>query len=190
MRLLMTSFLLALSTTASHATTNGGCEASKPRQTPHGAVSRVECGNAQVGRHTTLLFDGVPVLSSADLFKEDADDDLGYFLYSREPDPRTACPDRLFLIDASARPVKVFAFGVQGACNQFEAVKWHHDRTVIMLKKNVRFEFVHGVLTPPKAGSALWKSIEPPHDGPGLTEQDAIPFVQVRPPLAAPGSAK
>jgi hypothetical protein len=190
MRTFLTPLLLALATSAAHAAANGGCETSTARKTPHGAVSRIECGNAKVGRQTTLLFDGVPVLSSADLYKEDGDDDLGYFVYSPEPDPRTACPDRLFLIDASARPVKVFAFGVQGACNQFEAAKWGRDRTVITLKKAVRFEFGHGVLTPPKAGSALWKSIEPPHSGSGLAEQEAIPFVQlVGPPRAASGPA-
>ena len=181
---LATLVILALAAASARATPTGACETSAPRATPHGAVSRTECGNAEVGgRSATILIDGVPVLSSKELYKEDSDDALGYLVYSREADPRTACPDRLFLIDASKRPVKVTAFGVQGACNQFESVKWSAKATVVTLKKGVRFSVEGGVVTAPKAGPALWKAIEPPHTGDGLSPEAAQPFVQ---PVALP----
>ncbi len=184
MRFLTTLAILGLVPGWVLATPSGACEASAPRATAHGAVSRIECGNAEVGgKRATILFDGVPVLSSKELYKEDSDDSLGYFVYSREADPQTACPDRLFLIDASKRPVKVIAFGVQGACNQFESARWGEKASVITLKKGVHFVFEGGTVKAPKAGSALWKSIEPPRTGNGLAQDAAMPFVQeVAPP--------
>lgn len=145
---------LALLAACAHATPTGACETTTPRVTPHGAVNRSECGNvASGGRRATINIDGTPVVTSQYLAQEDSDDQLGFFIYSREADPRAGCPDRLFLVDASIRPVKVIAFGVRGACNLFESVKWGRDRrTVISLKKGVRFTYEHGTLVPPKAG--------------------------------------
>jgi hypothetical protein len=175
--------ILVLAATSARATPTGACEASAPRTTPHGAVSRVECGNVQVGgRSATILIDGVAVLSSKELYKEDSDDALGYFVYSREADPGTGCPDRLF---------KVTAFGVQGACNQFESVRWSAKASTVTLKKGVRFIVENGTVIAPKAGPALWKAIEPPHAGDGLSQEAAQPFVQdVDLPPPSAGSAR
>ena len=180
----VTSLLTLFTVAAANATPSGGCETSAARKTPHGVVSRIECGNAKLGRHTTVLLDSTPVLSSTDLYKEDGDDNLGYFLFSREANPLTACPDRLFLIDASKRPVKVISFGVRGACNLFESAKWRLDRSVISLKKGVRFRYEHGTLVSPKSSVTLWQAIEPPHTGPGLAQDAALPFVE---PVPLPG---
>ena len=187
MRLAVSATLILLAS-SSHATPTGACETTSPRKTPHGAVSLTECGNVIAGgRRATINIDGIPVLTSQYLAKEDSDDQLGLFIFSRESDPHTACPDRLFLLDASTRPVKIIAFGVRGACNLFESVKWGRDRTTIYLQKGVRFTYSHSTLTPPKPGAALWKSIEPPHTGPGLAQDEAIPFAEVVAPEAAAG---
>jgi hypothetical protein len=80
----------------------------------------------------------------------------------------------------TSRPVKVFAFGVKTACNEFHWASWGKNRSVIALKKNVEFVYENGKLIPPKAGEKLFNSIEPPHSsrGGGMNEESAIPFVE------------
>lgn len=180
-----TAFLVLTCASAAEAAGDGKCETSASRKTTHGIIALVECGNATVGRQATLLFDNVPVLTSAQLSKEDGDDERGLFIFSREANALTACPDRLFLVDASQRPVRVVGFGVRGACNLFDSAKWSRDRAIITLKKGVDFIYAHGTLIPPKASTKLWNAIEPPHTGEGLAQADAIPFVEAVAPSKA-----
>jgi len=76
------------------------------------------------------------------------------------------------------KPIKVTAFGVKKACNEFHWASWGEKRSVVALKSNVRFAYENGKMTSPEGGEKLWKSIEPPHAGAGLSLEDAVPFVE------------
>lgn len=71
---------LVVGVTPVMATPSGACETSAARATPHGAISKTECGNAQGGRRNTINIDSVAVLSDVELFKEDYSDKYGYFV--------------------------------------------------------------------------------------------------------------
>lgn len=74
------------------------------------------------------------------------------------------------------KPVKVTAFGVKKACNEFHWASWNEKRSVLSLKNNVKFVYENGKMTLPASGEKLWKAIEPPHAGAGLDLQDAVAF--------------
>jgi hypothetical protein len=75
----------------------------------------------------------------------------------------------------------VIAFGVKKACNEFQWASWGEKRSVVALKNNVKFVYENGTVKLPKAGETLWNAIEPPHAGPGLSEEEAIPFAEELP---------
>lgn len=104
------------------------------------------------------------------------------WIYVPQSQLKTACPDHLYLIDLSQSPVNVIAFGVKKACNEFHWASWGEKRSVIALKRNVKFIYENGKMILPKPGEKLWSSIEPPHAGEGLALEDAIPFADDVPP--------
>ncbi len=159
------------------------CETTPPLKTPHGVVTKTDCGTAAKGYKQTFSVDGTAVLTDTQLFKEARDDSRTKWVYSSgKTHPETGCPDRLYLIDLSVKPVKVIAFGVKKACNEFHWTSWGEKRSVIALKNNVKFTYENGKMTLPPVGEKLWHSIEPPHAGVGLAEEDAVPFAEDVPP--------
>ncbi|WP_345534829.1 hypothetical protein [Viridibacterium curvum] len=96
---------------------------------------------------------------------------LDKFIYAGSIDPTTACSANLYLVDLSFKPPKVISFGVKGACTEFHWASWSKSRSVIAIKKNVKFVYENGKLTPPAKNLQLIKSIEPTHVGEGLDEK-------------------
>lgn len=161
------------------------CEPNRGIRTPYGRLITIECSDAS--GYTTgksIALDQQKLLEakylSADLAIEKT---RTYWIFSGKAVAETGCPDRLYFIDLSMKPAKVFAFGVKKACNEFHWASWGDKRSVIALKNNVSFVYESGKLSPPTSGEKMWKAIEPPHAGAGLTEKDAVGFVEEMSPL-------
>lgn len=160
----------------------GGCKASRPLKTAAGELAKVRCGTPEAGYVQTLSLQGKALLSDSHLYDGGSSKDWMKWIYtSGSIDEATACPKRLYLVDIGMSPPKVFAFGVKGACNQFDWASWGAKRSVIAIKNNVRFVYEGGQLKAPAKSEKLWLSVEPPHMGSGLSEEDAIPFVEELP---------
>lgn len=155
------------------------CETSKPKTKSFGVISRTSCTENDIAVRETINLNGVAVLSDKQLFQEDLSNDGAMRVYlSGSSNSSTGCAPKLYLLDMRSQPAKAFSFGVKNACNEFHWASWGEKRSVIALKKNVSFVYENGRITLPPAGEKLWKSIEPPHAGPGLKEEDAVPFVE------------
>lgn len=155
------------------------CRSSKPRTTPYGVVYKTECGSAAIGYRDSINVNDIPILSDTRLFNEGSNKDRSITIYtSGASNVETGCAPRLYLLDLSMTPVKVIAFGVKKACNEFHWASWGEKRSVIALKNNVKFTYENGKMTLPASGEKLWKAIEPPHAGAGLAEEDAIAFAE------------
>jgi hypothetical protein len=126
-----------------------------------------------------LYLDDLKILKDDFLSNLEGNKPRNLWVYGGKSTVETGCPGNLYLVDLSQQPVKVIAFGVKNACNEFHWASWGDKRSVIALKNNVKFTYENGKLTPPAAGEKLFKAIEPPHSsrGAGLTEESAIPFV-------------
>ncbi|MGC4063042.1 MAG: hypothetical protein QM749_20250 [Aquabacterium sp.] len=74
--------------------------------------------------------------------------------------PDMPCAQKQYLIDLSKKPVQILAFGVRGACSKFHWASWGKHKSVIALKRNVKFTYKDGVLTPPKRDDNLFVNIE------------------------------
>jgi hypothetical protein len=158
------------------------CETSKPKARPYGDVSKTTCVTNNVAVRETINLNGRAILSDKQLIQDDINQGGSIRIYSSGGfDPVTGCAPRLYLLDMREGKSRAMAFGIKGACNEFAWASWGDKRSVIALKKNVSFIYENGKLTPPKAGEQLWKSIEPPHAGPGLKMEDALPFVEELP---------
>lgn len=159
------------------------CESGKGVQTPAGRPVSTDCVDA--GGYVSRQWIAVgteKLLVDEMLVREDRSPSKTSWVYRGVPKAETGCSERLYLVDLSLKPVKVLAFGVKGACNEFHWASWGEKRSVIALKHNVRFAYENGRMTLPEKGEKLWHSIEPPHAGPGLSEEEAIPFVHEVPP--------
>ena len=187
MKLLIKKFLILMfvfslpcfSLPCAHAASTMVCQTSKPKSKPYGVVSRTECHAEDGSARDTINLNGKAVLSDVRLFPEDSNKDGSIRVYaSGTASPITGCAPKLYLLDMSNASAKVLAFGVKGACNEFHWASWGYKRSVIALKRNVSFIYENGKLTPPAAGEELFNSIEPPHAGPGLTEELARGFVE------------
>jgi hypothetical protein len=156
------------------------CTSSKPKTLPFGVVKRVHCDWSANGHSEALVLNEKTIIKDQQLFDNESNKDRSIRIYtSGDFDIGTGCSRRIYLVDLSLQPVKVIAFGVKNACNEFHWASWGDKRSVIALKSNVKFTYENGKLTPPAAGEKLFKAIEPPHSsrGAGLTEESAIPFV-------------
>jgi hypothetical protein len=173
--MLVTTFLCQ---GTAQATPTGQCETSIPRKTAYGEISRTECGTAQTGYSYAINVNGIAVLKGTYLARQDFDEKLGIWIYRGESTNQTGCPEKHYLIDISKKPTKVIAFGVKNACNEFHWSSWSAKRSVIALKNNVQFVYQNGKLTAPAPGEKLWKAIEPPHAGTGMSAEEAIPFIE------------
>jgi hypothetical protein len=177
MRRLNGRVLCALFSITCFATAEGKCRSDQV-ETRYGLVSHKVCRDAQKKYTHTVSLAGIDILKDDFLAEDDNNKNRSLWVYSGKTSAATGCADIVYLIDVSAKPVKAFSFGVKNACSEFGWASWGDKRSVISLKKNVSFVYENGKLTPPKAGPQLWKAIEPPHAGPGLKEEDAVPFVQ------------
>lgn len=158
------------------------CKTGLGFSTPYGKLVSTRCSIDGVDKTHTLLLNDAKLLEDVRLFDEGGDKTRRLHVYtSGDFSAETACSKKLYLLDLSGSPPKVFAFGVKNACNEFHWASWGDKRSVIALKHNVKFVYEDGKLIPPAKGEALWKAIEPPHGGPGLGIEDAIPFVEVVP---------
>lgn len=145
-------------------------------ETVAGTLEHVTCRNAEKKYTHTIQIGEQKILRDAFLAEEGNNKDRTLWLFTGKPLWETGCPDRLYLVDLSMKPVKVTAFGVKKACNEYQWASWGEKRSVIALKNNVKFTYEDGKMILPKGGEKLWKSIEPPHAGDGLKLEDAIPF--------------
>jgi hypothetical protein len=182
-KIVVVSIALSASLNCKAQPIDGQCETTPPLFTKHGTISKTDCGTAEKGYRDTINVDGTRVLTDTQLFKEARDDSKAKWIFSSgKPHSETGCPDRIYLIDMSGRPIKVIAFGVKKACNEFHWASWGEKRSVIALKNNVKFIYENGRMTLPAGGERLWKSIEPPHAGAGLSLEDAVAFAEDVPP--------
>jgi hypothetical protein len=146
-------------------------------------MNKTECGTARTGYRDSIIVNGVPVLSDTRLFSESSNKNRSITIYtSGASNIKTGCASRLYIIDYAAQPTKVIAFGVKNACNEFQSASWGENRSVISIKNNVKFIYENGKIILPSKGEKLYKSIEPPHAGAGLSLEDAIPFSEDVPP--------
>lgn len=72
-----------------------------------------------------------------------------------------ACPDCLYLLDLNFESPHVYGFGVKNAENEFHWASWGKRRSVIAIKKNVKFIYEGGKLIPPKKDNDLFLTIKP-----------------------------
>lgn len=146
--------------------------------TPHGRLEHVICRDAEKRYVHTIQIEGQPLLQEPFLAEELNNKKRSLWILSGKPVSATGCAPSIYLIDLSMQPVKVIAFGVKKACNEFHWASWGERRSVIALKNNVKFTYENGKMTLPASGEKLWKAIEPPHAGAGLAEEDAIAFAE------------
>jgi hypothetical protein len=182
MRRAIWAALLIMFAASCHSTEK--CKAGLGLATPHGKLVSTRCTVDGVDKSHALFLNSTRLVEDVRLFSNEFDKRRTLHIYTSGMFSReTACAKNLYLLDLSASPPLVVAFGVKNACNEFHWASWGDKRSVIALKKNVKFVYENGRLTPPPKGEALWKAIEPPHAGAGLAIEDAIPFVEVvRPP--------
>lgn len=189
----LSTLLIAL-LAVGHVYANDGCRLERSIATTFGALDMEVCktqvkvtpppsstnpaNNIGFDYVYTLRIDGKPLLRAAYLSRVDRDKTRSFWIFRGDSLQETGCPDRHYLIDLSLTPVKVIAFGVKKACNEFQLASWGEKRSVIALKNNVKFTYENGKMIVPAAGEKLWKAIEPPHAGAGLNEEDAIPFAE------------
>jgi hypothetical protein len=161
------------------------CKPGRPVKTPVGELVTTRCTDAQ--KYPTkkyISLSCVKILESSYLSEQSFNAERTYWIFRGNAMQDTACPDRLYLIDITISPVKVIAFGVKSACNEFQSASWGEKRSVISIKNNVKFIYENGKITLPLKGKILFESIEPPHAGAGLSLEDAIPFAEDVPPPA------
>jgi hypothetical protein len=159
------------------------CKPGKPVKTPAGGLIITHCTNSL--KYPTKIYvtiEGAKILESSYLSDQNFDKERTHWIFRGDALQESGCPDRLFLIDLSTKPVKVIAFGVKKACNEFHWASWGEKRSVIALKNNVKFIYENGKMTLPARGEKLWKAIEPPHAGAGLDLEDAVAFAEDVPP--------
>lgn len=167
---------------SSYAASPTICQTSRPKSKSYGVVSRTECSADGIAVSDSVNLNGVVVLSDVQLFPEDSNNTGSIRIYaSGASNPKTGCPSKLYLLDLNVVPSRAIAFGIKGACNEFHWASWGDKRSVIALKSNVSFVYENGKLTPPLSGESLFKAIEPPHAGSGITEKDAVGFVEQMP---------
>jgi hypothetical protein len=152
-------------------------------KTDQGVIKHVICRDTQK-HYIHVIKHEEQLLLRTDFLAEEANNKgRSIWVLSGKPSAETGCPDRLYLIDLAMKPEKVIAFGVKKACNQFHWASWGERRSVIALKNNVSFVYENGQIKPPASGERLWKAIEPPHAGVGLTQEDAVAFAEeLQPP--------
>lgn len=154
------------------------CKTSKPKIYAFGEVSRTECTSTDGATEDSIKFQGKSILKDVRLFPDDSNPDKSIRIYTSGAATSTACAGRLYLVDFNIKPPRVLAFGVKKACNEFHWASWGVKRSVIAIKKNVRFVYENGKLIPPLHRENIWNFVEPPHAGPGLSVDDAVGFVE------------
>ena len=176
MKYFLPLFLLCM---AVACTGKESCEADRGVKTALGRLVITNCsGDKGYPTRTWVSVNDEKLLELPYLSDQDSNKSRALWVFRGDSKMETGCPDRLYRIDLSMTPVKVMAFGVKKACNEFHWASWGEKRSVIALKHNVKFTYENGKMTLPTAGEGLWKAIEPPHAGAGLAESDATAFAE------------
>ena len=128
--------------------------------TPAGRWVMTACTKDGVRSRNWLALDGVTVLEDSALSVERWSKDDTLWIYRGPSSWEIGCPESHYLIDLNYKPVKVIQFGVKNACNECDWVSWGQKNSVIALKKNVRFIYKDGKVTPPKNDGELWSTID------------------------------
>ena len=163
MRLLSTTFgLLFLSASASASTLAQNKCRSDLIESSYGTVEHISCRDQARNYTHTIRFSGADLLRDSLLVEVENSKDRGKWVLRAGAVPTTGCPERLYLIDLSLSPVKVIAFGVKNACNEFHWASWGTKRSVIAIKNNVKFVYEDGKLTPPARAAAIEAPLEVP----------------------------
>ena len=158
------------------------CKTSDGVATPGGRLTTKSCVDEH-GRPTrkSIALDGVTLLEDSALYGDLAiDKSRTHWVYQSDPDAVTNCTGRVYMVDVSAKPAAVFAFGVKNTCNQFSWASWSKSGGVIVLKENVKFQYKAGRLIPPPADDAFFQGVLPTpnaiKDG-AVVADEITPFV-------------
>lgn len=175
----MKALLTFIALLASGCMAQESCKSGRPVKTPKGDLVLTKCVDANhnlVRKYVSVA--GVKLLQSTYLSEKEFSSDKTKWVFSGESNSQTGCASQLYLLDVDRSPPKVISFGVKKACNEFHWASWGVKKSVIVIKNNVSFKYENGKLTPPPGGEKLWKSVEPPHAGPGMVVEDAVGFVE------------
>lgn len=170
------SFLLLISY---GCTAQETCKPGRGVKTPAGELIITRCiDQEKFPTRKYVSVDGMKLLESKSIHEESHDRDNARWIFRGDSLQETGCPDRLFLIDLSIKPIRTIAFGVKKACNVFQEAAWGEKSSVIIIQSNVKFIYEGGQMKLPVAGEKLWRSIEPPHAGTGLDLENAKAFAE------------
>ena len=173
------AFISGLVFTLTSCVAQENCESRRPVKTPGGALVESQCVDSKGAvLRSFVSVAGTQVLTDKALFEAEHRKDRTLWVFTGKADQETGCPSRLYLLDLSAQPPKVIAFGVKKACNEFHWASWGNERSVIAIKSNVKFIYEDGKMTVPSSGEGLWQLVQPPHAGNGLNPKDAIAFAE------------
>ena len=126
--------------------------------TPHGLLKEVTCAAAPGSPQryvTKWVLENKTLLSAYGPLGWDISNKNNSLVILHQFD------DRLFLVDLATDKPRVFAFGIKNASNEFHWANWGKKRSVIAIKRNVKFVYENGKLTPPKKDNDLFLTIKP-----------------------------
>lgn len=158
-RMLSLLLLLVLPLSASADCSSKRKEAS----TPYGVLYEMHCsvsGRSDAGYEYSLFLDDQLLIKDSFLRYEDNNDEQSVWVFGGRHALERGCTSRQYLIDISKKPAQVLAFGVNGACSEFHWAKWSKRKSVIALKRNVKFVYQNSALTPPKRDDDLFSNVK------------------------------
>ena len=189
MRKANTVALIVFVTASSNSFAAETCKPKAPFKTPAGELVETQCTAANdTPLRAFISLNGKKLVEDERLSEVDTADKSNFFwLFSGGVDKSTFCVARYHLIDMSTNPPTAITFGVTNACNQFDWASWGKSGSVIALKKNIRFKYRDGKMTPPKIDDLFLQTVAMPENTPdtGVSASNIAPFVQ---PAAAPSS--
>lgn len=146
-------------------------EAGKIRVAKIGHISEYQCKEGSVNftkyvlNNLTILISGEGTITyvADNATKATAYSDGTLFIFQGRTENRDCrrCPACLYLVDLTNGKPHVFAFGIQNASNEYHWASWGKKRSVIAIKRNVKFVYENGKLTPPKKDNDLFLAIKP-----------------------------
>jgi len=170
--------LLTLLTIPPAALSQELCESDRSVSTPNGDLVLTRCRDAKKSTVRTFVsVSGKKILEDSYLSEQDFNKPRSIWIFRGDSSPQTGCPQRLYLIDLAGGG-KVFEFGVENACNEYHWASWGEKRSVIAIKKNVKFVYEKNGITPPAKNINLIANIEPPRAGPDMDENQLRPFAR------------
>jgi hypothetical protein len=162
------------------------CESGKGFVTPFGRVGQTVCTKDGLPTRAYFYLNERRVVEDKLLFRMARSDDRALWVFSAGSNhSANGCENRHYLVDVSMSPPRVFAFGINKHCTDFDWASWGKKRSVIALKDNLRFQYDNGKLTPPETfvrenGRLVpaGKAIENSQAGKPATYDDGVFFVE------------